>query len=430
MVAITKKRSRSVYSFIVLFCIASFFFYRPAFIDLRILKVVYGALLMWLVFKTFGKSPKGSPKVKNGKLTLAVKLIVFAILFSVLPAYESWQQSIPVTLIVTLPYLSYMLYFYLRKKQVSREVLERVIYVIGITCLVCYFIAFAAFPIIVFGQHTADEINVDRGFARIIIGGLGFIYLLYFLALNTYLTKRKTKWLLVTFFCFVGIVMTLTRQVILASVVLSFYLIYIRLNLGSKFLIIAAVVSVGIFVVPNLKFVQLLVNQTQEQTSDFKDDIRYEEGDYYLNDFPPDGFARIFGNGEPSLGNTYYGIFVQNVEAERMLFQSDVGFIGFYSKFGLVGIFAWLMVFFIVIKNRFAPDMVYLKLFVIFILLTGLTSSMPFNDNDIASIAICFYLADGAMAAKEKKKGVLKYKYPIELEEPPLEEEPPQIQLQ
>ena len=413
MVTITTERppGKEKYLFILLFCFASFYLYRPIFIDIKILKVVYGFFLALLVLSLFKGKKKGEKKLKSGKLTFAVRLLIFSMLFSIIPAYASWGQSFNITFIATVPYLSYMLYFYLRKYQISREVLEKVIYTIGVTCLVFYFFAFAAFPTVIFGAHTADEISDDRGFARIIIGGLGFIYLLYFLALNNYLTTKKRKWLIIAFLALVGVFMTLTRQAILSCMLLGMYLVYTRLNLGKRFIVFSLIATVSVTVLPNLKFVQLLVNKTQDESSDVKGNIRYEAAQYFLNDFPPDGLARIFGNGEPSLGNSYFGIFTHSVELDERYFQSDVGFIGLYSKFGILAIAAWLIAFGIVIFKKFPPDLIYLKLFVILILFTGLTSSMPFNENDIAAISICFYLADSAMDMTQRKKGKVRYNY-------------------
>jgi hypothetical protein len=415
-----KDKSRGVYRFTLLFCFSAILYYRPFFLDVKILKVIYGLVLVALIFNLYRKSKKGVKKPKS-KLNLPVRLIVFSILFSVVPAYEAWEQSIPSTLLVLVPYLTYLLYFYFHKKQISRPLLEKAIFVLGMTSLICYFIAFIAFPTVIFGSHSADEISDDRGFARILIAGLGFIYLLYFLALNNYFTTKNKKWLFISVFCFVGIFMTLTRQVIFSCVLLSFLLMYMRLNLGKRFLAFGLAIAVGAYVIPNLKFVQILVNQTKEQSTSYKDDQRFMAFTYYLNDFAPDEFARIFGNGEASLGNSYYGIYMQNVQTERHLFQSDVGFVGFYAKFGLIGILGWILVFFRVIITKFPPDAIYLKLFILLVLFTGLSSSMPFNENYIPAIAISFYLIDKTALVQQKKRKRLRHIYDDD-QEPEIEQ--------
>jgi hypothetical protein len=380
-----------LYIFIFLFCLSSFSFYNPVFLNDKITKYSYYVFLaivlaVIVLQKNLHYETSG---VRTG-----VQLVVFAIFFSIFPAYFSWNQDY-VTTFLTLPqYLPYLLFFFLLKYDIDLRKLEKVIVAIGLLTSVIYIVSFFLFPRILFGGFEEDDIDTKRGFARIAIAGLGFVYLAYFLALNKIVTDKKPIWFAIAGFTVIAVLLTLTRQTIFSCALIGMLFLMRKVTLFNKIVLLAAAVAVVYFVVPQLPFMQILLQQTQEQAGSFTEDIRYLCGRYFLIDFSPDWFARIFGNGEANIGKSDYGDTIQQLKDIYRFYQSDVGFIGFYSKFGLVGIIGWIVLFWKVFTTKFPEMYLYVPMFILLVLLTGFTSSMPFNASYMASIAIALYLAE------------------------------------
>jgi hypothetical protein len=384
-------KKQILYIFILLFCLSSFSFYNPVFIDGRMTKYSFYALLGLLIIIVVLKRNyfSASSGVKVG-----VKLVVFAIFFSIVPAYISWRQDY-ITSLLTLPqYLSYLLFFFLLKFDTDLRKLEKVVIIIGLLTTVIYITSFIIFPRVLFGGFEEDDVNTDRGFARLAIAGIGFVYLTYFVAINKIVTEKKLIWFLIAGFTFIAIILTLTRQTIFSCVLIALFFFMRKITLFNKIMLIAASAAVIYFVVPQLPFVQILMQKTEEQAGSFTEDIRYICGRYFLLDFSPDWFARIFGNGEASIGKSDYGDTILQLKEIYRFYQSDVGFIGFYSKFGIIAIIGWGVLFWKVLSTKFREEHLYVPMYIFLVLLTGFTSSMPFNPSYMASIAIALYIAE------------------------------------
>jgi hypothetical protein len=380
-----------LYIFILLFCLSSFSFYNPVFISGTITKYSF-YIFLGIVLATI--MLKKNYYAETSGVRTGVQLVVFAIFFSIFPAYFSWQQDYVTTLLTLPQYLPYLLFFFLLKYDTDLRKLEKVIIAIGLLTALIYIISFFMFPRVLFGGFEEDEVNTDRGFARLAIAGLGFLYLAYFLALNKIVTDKKPVWFAIAGFTFIAVLLTLTRQTIFSCALIGLLFFMRKVTLFNKIIVLGAAAAVVYFVVPQLPFMQILLQKTQEQAGSFTEDIRYLCGRYFLIDFSPDWFARIFGNGEANIGKSDYGNTIQQLKEIYRFYQSDVGFIGFYSKFGIIGIIGWIVLFWKVFTTEFQEMYLYVPMFILLILLTGFTSSMPFNASYMASIAIALYLAE------------------------------------
>jgi hypothetical protein len=389
------KESKLVQSVILLFCIASSYFFKPAFVDIQILKPGYYLMLVLIIFLYFNKSVKEHISLKNMKFGKGIKFTLFATLFSVIPALLSWDQPIITTLIATLPYLGYFFYYFLITYKPDVKKLEKFIVYLGLFCVALSVVAVLIYPTILYGANKEDENITDRGFARITIGCSGFIFLAFFLCINKYKVYKKKKWLSLSFILLIGILLNLSRQVIIGSLLIAAIYGLVQIKNNFKRILLVAGLTASTFVFLNIPFVKNLIEITQDQSQNYKDNIRVLSGKYFLTNFSPDLFTTIFGNGEAALNKSSYGYKMADLK-ESGFYQSDVGFIGFYSKFGIIAILSWVFIFIRMTTLKLKPEYLYVKLYLFLNLITGFTSSQIFNGDYIPSICIALYIAEYA----------------------------------
>jgi hypothetical protein len=233
---------------------------------------------------------------------------------------------------------------------------------------------------------------LERGLQRIQLAGFGFIYLFFFMSLNKIFSTQgsRFKWIIFAAASYLCILLSLTRTYVAFSTVIA--LIYIFRN--SKFYIkglIAGGVIVAAFVIPNLEFVQNMVQMTKEDLGSSKDYIRVQAAQYFLNDFQPSVVTRILGNGI-EYGENDYGIFIQRMGAVKGYFIGDLGLIGLYIYLGLLAIAAYVIIFYKGFIEKLSSGMNYLKMFIAFILLIGLNSFATYNTSFLLAIVFVVYL--------------------------------------
>jgi len=368
----------------------SYYLYRPVFIDMKILKLFYYIMLFVIISMLFIKK-KRLPLTTSFNNSL--KFVVGSIAFSIIPAYLIWKQNIIITLIATLPYLGYLFYFFLLKFKLDVSRLEKVTLIISVVTTVLLINAILIYPDVLYGGNPDDEIRVDRGFARITIAGVGFIFLGFFISINKYSINGSIKWLLLGMYFLVGVFLTLTRQSIVSCLLIGvIYLLISRKKLILRILIIICFILGGILIV-KLSFVDNLITETRAQSEVYNDNIRLLSAKYFLFDFSPSEFSTFFGNGEAATQKSVYGDFIKRLK-DQGLYQSDVGIIGYYAKFGVIGVVAWIFIFWRAISIKLPKEYYYTKLYIIFIAITCLTSSTFFNIDYISSICITLYIAD------------------------------------
>ncbi len=378
---------------ILLFCIASSYFFRPVFVDIQILKAGYYLMLLLVIFLYFNKSVKDHVSLKNMKFRIGIRFTIIAIFFSIIPALLSWDQPVITTLIASLPYLGYFFYYFLVTYKPDINKLEKLIVNLGLFCVFLSVIAVLIYPTILYGANKEDENITERGFARITIGCSGFIFLAFFLCINKFKTYRKSKWILIILTLLIGIFLNLSRQAIIGSLLIVTIYGLIQIKNNFKRILLIAGVFAGTFLFLNLSFVKKLIEISQDQSQNYKDNIRVLSGKYFLTNFSPDLLTTVFGNGEAALNKSSYGNKMADLK-DGGFYQSDVGFIGLYSKFGIVAILAWVFIFIRMITLKLKPEYFYVKLYLFLNLVTGFTSSQIFNIDYMPSICIALYIAE------------------------------------
>lgn len=315
-------------------------------------------------------------------------LLLIAILISGFSATFSWGQGLIDSFKALTFYLSYMLFFLLLIWKIRAKDLEKIIITLGVIYILVYVITFLSYPTPVFGN--IESVSNDRGFERFRLYGRGFLFLFSFYSLGQFLIKKVFWWLSIYIITMVAIIMLLTRSIMIASFIISVLFILRKTSFFNKFIAVLFI-SCSMYLITQMNFFQLLVEKTKVQTENMEDDIRVLSAGFYLNDFSPNTFTRIFGNGEPSDKTSYFRYSYYLME-ELGFYQSDIGYIGLYSKFGLLAILAYLILIYRTFKISIPDEYLYCKYFLYFIFLISIIIDAPFNPSFITSIALATYV--------------------------------------
>ena len=189
-----------------------------------------------------------------------------------------------------------------------------------------------------------DYEEAARGIARIKVPGGSICSLWGLWSLGLYLSSRKARYLL-PFFMFVLLtVLAVSRQHIVVMIAVSALLYFREVRWYKKALFIFSYV-VALSVLPHLKVFQAMSELTEnqmEKNDNMRDDIRVNAAVYYVFAYQQSNYTRLMGNCKYH-ANSPYGRSIARVIMLYGFVLSDIGFVGIYIYFGIVGL---LLVFY------------------------------------------------------------------------------------
>lgn len=336
--------------------------------------------------------------------SIPVILILAGVFISMLAAKWGHQQSYTTTLIAQRFMYFYFLYWALHALKIDSKSLESVIIWLGITYSILYLIQFFLYPTILFDVRIAQ----DRGTIRIFLSGFSFLVLAYFLLLSkTFEEFSPNKVIYLILFLIILILMG-TRQVILSITLMTGLFVLSSRLVKSKVLVFTLVVLslIPLYIIFQDIFISL-IDISKNQTQALAEDTRVRSATFFLLQLFPENYVYFTGNGADS-ANSSYGMSIQMYKDLYGFYQSDLGLIGDYTKFGALFVIG---VLWILIKSIFYKSGItfsYIKFFFISTLLTIFTGGGPFGMSD-AIVAICFtmYLLDIDKYSKETDEEAL-----------------------
>lgn len=318
---------------------------------------------------------------------IEILLIFLGVVLSMFMAHWGHDQSLGTTLVAQRFMYFYLVYWVLHSIKITIDDVESVIYWLGLTYSVFYLLQFFAYPNLVFDVRIAE----DRETIRIFLSGFTFLILSYYLILNR-LFESFAIWKLVSILFFLSILILMgTRQVIFSVLLLT--LMYVMFSKAVKsralifILILASIVPV-IFLFQEI-FISL-IDLSKNQSQSLAENVRIRAAVFFLTELFPNTMAYITGNGADSTNSTY-GFMIQMYKDAYGFYQSDIGLIGDYTKFGAFFAIGVLVIIFKVIFSKVSPSFSYTKYFYLSILLTIVTGGGPFGQAD-SIVAICFTL--------------------------------------
>jgi hypothetical protein len=382
--------NKRYFYYLLLLAFSSFGFFRPVFIEdlvLTHLKNFYYDILLVLVLFAIPTIGKFLFTSANYLFSLPIKLIGISIVCSMMMAYFFWGQGLMDDIFSELPIICYLFYFFLMGKGISTKSVERIIIIIGICYTVFYLVSFAINPIKLFEYKEAK----DRDFLRIFLFGDGFLFLFYFLSLNKIALGKSKIWLLASLASYLCIILNQTRVYMISTAIITVVFLLGSKKLWIKFISISLVVSV-LLIVPQLDYVKNLQKKTQSDLKGSDDYIRIKAAKYYLDPFQPSTLTRIFGNGFAIGNDSYFSKVVGDLQLKKGYYTQDIGLIGLYVNLGIASVVAFLIIFIRAIKTKLKSEYVYLKMFIVFLMFTCLTTDSTFSSSYIMAIVFTLYL--------------------------------------
>lgn len=325
----------------------------------------------------------------------AFVLLLGGIGLSIIMATAFHTQSFKVSVITTMPYLfAYGFFYALMKLDVPRERLIQAYFGLAAVSTVVYFCNVATVPFNMFGEPIINLDSEDRGIIRIPVVFIEFFPMLAFYAINRWMIDKKKKWFVIYAWILLMIFLSVIRQVIALTLVLSLMFVMQKMSWKIKALTAAGVVAVVIWVLPLIPMYSAMIELSEKQAEENADEenVRIQAWRYYTYEHQTNAITPIFGNGMPSFGNSRWGTQFESETLENGCFAADVGWAGFYWYFGIIATaaLAYMLIAAAVKKKR--PENRYLTYWLVFVMLTSFASGPPVYYWQIIDIVMCLYM--------------------------------------
>lgn len=378
---------------IIFFPISSYLFYRFVGLNQQVCKALYFVAVPVTLVLVFSELIK----VYKGRLYMGIVRSVFLLMIlSMIMALFFWDQNLILSYRVTAAYLAILYFFFLTKTKPNLLFIEKIIWFFCVLYLILWVYGMLKAPSLVFGLETESGINDDRGIFRLSILGRGFVVLAFFMAISKFRSTKKKYWILIFSLLYFIIVLHVIRQVIAISFLLGFYYLlkknkYIWFWLGIAICLSLFFVNLNL---DNNSVLGKLVNLTENQidsNNEEDENIRIKEYEYYFTEYTENVFTSIFGNGVPH-SESYFGKRELKLNSEMEYYSSDVGYAEIYTRFGLVGLFLYGLIFYRVIKQNVPKEYMYAKLFMIYLLIANISASWIFHD--VIEVCICLFILE------------------------------------
>ena len=357
-----------------------------------------GAALMAAVIVLYAAYSR--EKSYKSYFTVPIILILVSVLISMFGAYAFHGQSFMSTALAQRAIYFYLAYFLLHLMKVSGEFIIRCVFAFAFLYIGLYLLQYFIYPVLMTNAH----VFIDRQTLRIFLPGLGYLVIGYFIWL--YLTFRtfKMKYIVFLLLSMITFVLLGTRQLLAAIVLLTILFVLQSKMIKSKLLLF---IMIGAAFIPVFFLFQDIIlamfEVTQKQSQRIESNVRVEAAKFFLTDFVPNGWAYITGNG--ASGSSLYGLRIIRYAEEYGYFQSDIGLIGDYTKYGILYVFGALIILYRILIKKIPEKLMFIKYNFMAILITLVTGSGAFGSADsIVIICLLLYLLDLYMNDAESFK--------------------------
>ena len=384
--------------FLYLFSLLSFF--MP--ISESISKGLQYFFFMLLAFGAVIVPTRTSAFAPDRKIIRLWWIFLFLMCFSVIPAKIYWGQSYLASFISLLPFLMYSCYLLLLKLEISKEQVVKSIEIFAILHIV-FIILKSLFPSFPIGSIMDD---VNRG-GRVMMAGGFFNYFFFFKTLSELKSSFTKKKMVLLILSLVAVILPLTRQRILAVVVLGGLMLFRGISSKKKLVIILFSFLSFVFL-SKTNWVDDIVEMTSSQLESENpyDHIREIGILYYWNMFPQKGLNTLIGNGIPSYSRSEYGNDAESFADETKIYLIDISLMAIYNYFGLVTAIILLWIIIRLLCKQGDSQYSYCKYLLAMLILNSLTSGTLISTSEFVFISICAYLLT---PLKNKKNGCICY---------------------
>ena len=367
-------------------------FFSPQFLPFKIEEQL-SKLIIYSLFIVFSVCVIGNKNKEKNTYDKCFVLILWGFTFSIFMAStQHSEQSLPVSIMATLPYIvPFSTFFLLKKSRFNIDWLEKVFIIVGVLNVIMVLQLWGFMPNQLFGGLREED---DGRGIRIGVEGDIFKVLLLFYSIYKFKTTKKIIYAGLICLCFITVFLSLTRQVMAISTFLAIIYYLKDLKFYKKILIAALSVCILISVIQMPYFQDLISVSERQIEQDAEDEnIRVKAWRYYLDESQEGLLTRIFGNGCYSYGNSQYGYDERRNQLMTLCFPSDVSLVSFYWFFGILGITGIIMIFVKTFRLDIPERYGYLKFVIYYIMLASIASGpLLYYSQNIVLVVVCYLL--------------------------------------
>ena len=383
-------KGKNIFLFVlVIVCLRFFSFRLISESILNYLEFCFLFILVLLSIPHFFKKQEG--------FVFPIQLLVVAIIVSVFMAHYSWGQSIRHGLIITIPLLTWIIFFYLLHLKIPINSIENITLFFGSLYVVLYFFQYFHPGTFYFGKSImgGDEFEVERGVTRIVFPGAGIFVLATLISINKLTTQKKHRavWLFFTFFGLLIPFLQVTRMFIAGIFFLYFYH-FVKWQRGyiSYIGVLLSVFAILFLFLSENPVAKGLIESGQSDANLGKEYIRVQAIDYFLFRFSPSLVNNIFGNGVPYADVSRYGKFVTSIYETAGYFFEDVGIVSVYAMFGVFAVFAYILIWVKSVTLSLPKEYQYCKYYLWYLLFTSFTTFSVYFTHYLISTVFVLYI--------------------------------------
>lgn len=379
--------------YVLTFCLFSLYGYVGLSNVARKLPLFFGALFLFFYTCSYLRGNSKEP-IYN-----IFKYLTFITLISMVTPFIFWGQSVVLSYRVSASMLTIMLFFLFVKKKYSLEEIETYIWILAIVYIVLWLYAYTQLPYVTFGYSDEDVLTDEsRGMLRVNFLGRNSLILAYFMALVKWSSTRKKSFLAIAIVFYVFIVLQLTRQIILWSMLVTI-LYMLKRNKAKLFSAIAVGVLAVMLVLPNIKvsddsIIGSMINLTERQVETQQsgdDDVRVREYEHYFTAWHTNIVEDILGSGQPH-SESSYGRMNTRMQDMYGFYLSDVGYAMMFAVTGIVGLALYLLLFWKGATARMPRQLEYVNLFMLYMIPANIAASWYSGPDCRVALAVCGYL--------------------------------------
>lgn len=329
-----------------------------------------------------------------------VNAIVVSFFLSCIPSILVFGQNLYAALAGLLMVISPLLIYYLLHKwNISEEKLFK--YLLFFTAIFAFLSILQQFtyPVYWFAGRDENEytghLEERMGFWRFYLFGKDFCALALMLCFGKILSKGKNRIFDYVAFlvCAVAIYFFLARKEIygaISCIALGYLFSAKKTSLATK-LVFAILMVVG-YIFLSSTMIELNMQTYEELGEGSEDFIRILAAEHFMYEFSDNPLYYALGSGIPG-GDNELGKRITNLTENMHFYQDDCGFIGYFSRFGIIGLTIQIIAAIKIAKNYKYIDLA-LILYGIWQLEECFFDFWCTNTRHTAAFAIYIYLID------------------------------------
>lgn len=351
----------------------------------------YAFFFLFLIFN-FGRKSTDLVDVKP-----LYKIYVISFLFWIISSLSSWYfhgQNPLLTLLSSRSFFYLLILYVLVKANYEVQTLLKIIKIFCLGYMAVFTLQLLLYPFEIVPLGNATEI--DRGFLRVRVEGVGFVTLFGFYSLNSFMKDRRLSdaafFILCLFFVFLLGFRTLLLTYLVSSVLL--FLLYSSSLLKS--LIYFLLFNLFLFFLYQIDYFNVFISdsilQTKDQIDELDEYIRFLTFDFWYREINVNLYSLLLGNGAPFESSSYGKKALIEGALNNGFIAQDLGLIGFSFYHGVFFTLSFVALFLKVFFLPLGKDFLYVKAFIFYLIISSFTTAEIFRAGMFGVVSIAFYL--------------------------------------